>query len=607
VNFALFFTAHSVSATAWALLLSWLFGGLTPLIAVISVWISLFRARRFVRSMRNTLEWRAQEASRPWTAAELAIATFTLFAAWKHFMWLMPLMPATGGATVTTLSATNYGDLPLHLNFIRAFANGIDFLPVNPIFASEPLRYPFGPDLYNALWEILAPYTGLQTSGHLLITGLCLTLTSLVLLRELGGAWAMAGFFLAGGAVAMGAGELDWKSFFLSIWITQRGMMWALPMGLILLLYLRPHLSGQGLRLSKRATVGVGRMWALLPFFHAHSFVAVSLLLFLLTWRDFGVSQTRAFLRRFFFQNRALVWAFVPATCFVLYASAGFAKASVAHVRAFWMMPRDAGWSEGFIWFWRNFGVSFVVLVATLSFIVSSRKLLIKRGEAAPEQMGRSAWDEGLILAGVFLFFSFVMLAPWEWDNVKVLLWPWVLLFALAGRGLLQLASLKTSWIWSFVTWVGIATAFSSGIITISKSWEKPQTKSVKLWTLEQIADGQAVLARAPSAAVFAAAPTPVHILAYFGRLRAVGYNGHLWSHAIDYRASEEALTVLMTGAEGWQEAAKQLRITHIYWGPEERQKWGEGQPSWQTVLSMVASAGSAGDRHEVYEFKEKR
>ena len=58
-----------------------------------------------------------------------------------------------------------------------------------------------------------------------------------------------------------------------------------------------------------------------------------------------------------------------------------------------------------------------------------------------------------------------------------------------------------------------------------------------------------------------------------------------------------------MNGTEGWVEAAKSLKVSHIYWGPEERARWGSQEKLWQTQLPLVAKAGD----HEVYEVKETR
>lgn len=579
LEFSLFFTAHGVSSTAAALILGWLQGGLSHGLAFFCLVIGFFSARSFVRRLRPVLTTQP-----PLALTEVLVLTFVLFAAWKHFAWLIPTMSLASGTGVTTLSATNYGDLPLHVNYIRWLAAGVDFLPQNPIFALEPLRYPFGPDLYNALWEAV----GVQTSGHLFVVGMLATFATLVLLRELGGVWAMAGFFLAGGSVAIeGPAVVDWKSLFLAVWITQRGLLWALPMGLILLLYLRPHLSGAG-PLSRRASASIGRMWGLFPLFHAHSFVIVSLLLFALSAYDLwcgGVRSGKEFARRLFIHNRPLAWAILPGTLLILHTSAGFSKASTVRIQPFWLMPVNDGLAASVEWFEHNFAFN----LGALAFGMILVFLFAERRKRAAGEME--------ILSFFFFVTLFVMLAPWAWDNVKVLLWPWLLLFALVGRELKGKVLLASG--------VVLAIGVTPGMMALRDSWNKPVERAVQLWSLEDLSNAQSVLKRIAPAAVFAAAPTPTHVLSYFGRSRVMGYPGHLWSHAIDYAGVEKDLETLMLGADDWVEAAKRLKITHIYWGPEERIKWPLSSPVWRNRLSKVASGAATSGAHEVYVFKE--
>jgi hypothetical protein len=614
LSFAHFFVAHSISATALAYILSWIFGGLSPFIASVSLVFSFFRARRFTRAMRNSLEWRAPGGVRPWAWTELVILTFVLFASWKHFAWLMPAVPTGGTPAVTTLSLTNYGDLPLHLNFIRSLAAGTDFLPINPIFALEKLRYPFGANLYSAIWECL----GFHTLGHLFLTGMAMTGATLILLRELGGAWAMAAFFLAGGAVA-GVAEQDWKSLFLSVWITQRGMLWALPIGLMLLMDLRSHLSERS-RLPQRAVSGLGRMWGLLPFFHAHAFFAVSLLLFFLVRNDFGrpFNKTRSadFLKRFFLHNRALYWALIPAAFFVYYLTDGLQRVSVVRVKSLWMLPHESTSSMIWNWLWINFGNSFGALFLVILGLWLNERLMAQKLGTSDTEVGKTdlskagvggigdTWLQELLLYALFFIAGlFIMLAPWEWDNIKILIWPWILGFGLVGRRLSARLEARTNWLWQIIFVFGLVVAFFPGVQIIAESWKDPQNKSAVVWRLDQLAQAEAVLMKISHKAIFAAAPSPNHPLAYFGKIRVMGYPGHLWSHGIDYSKTEIQLDEFMNGSPNWIESAKALKLTHVYWGPEEKLKWGKNARIWQSRLALVARSGE----HEVYEFKESK
>lgn len=589
LSFAFFVTAHGVSTTFAALVLGMMLGGLSPALSIFCLLFGWWRARSFVRQMRSVSDVQMEaDPSARFELAEILLVGFMMFAAWKHFAWMMPLMATGGGANVTTLSLTNYGDLPFHLNLIRALAAGIDIMPANPIFAGEVLRYPFGADLYNAVWESAI---GLPTSGHIFVTGMVMTFATLALLRELGGVWAIAAFFLAGGVVQTDLPtSVEWKNIFLAVWITQRGFLFALPIGLIMLLYLRPHLSGQR-TLQRRAVSSIGRMWAIYPLFHAHSFIVVSVFLFALSVIDLWCVGIRGFSEYFKLlvrKNRALWWALIPATLLILHTSAGFKKSQVVHWRPLWTAPLDTDALGVIRWFNTNFGENLAGLL--FGFIVL---LAVQRIE-----LNRRWWLTVTLFLSTFAFFMFVMLAPWDWDNVKVLIWPWVMIFALVGRTLERGLSEKAR----YSGFVVLMLAFLPGLQVIAKSWEKPQEKAVNIWSLEELSYSASVLKRVPASAVFASAGTPNHVLTYHGRLRVMGYGGHVWSHAIDPGNTEQNLNDLMQGKPNWVDAAKALHVTHIYWGPEERKRW-PGEPEWKLRLPKVAEAGP----DEVYEFKEQK
>jgi len=59
------------------------------------------------------------------------------------------------GDAIKVLSPNNLGDLSLHLTYIRYLANGAAFWPDNPIFASGPLTYPVGIDLFDSLLKLI--------------------------------------------------------------------------------------------------------------------------------------------------------------------------------------------------------------------------------------------------------------------------------------------------------------------------------------------------------------------------------------------------------------------------------------------------------------------
>jgi len=59
------------------------------------------------------------------------------------------------------------------------------------------------------------------------------------------------------------------------------------------------------------------------------------------------------------------------------------------------------------------------------------------------------------------------------------------------------------------------------------------------------------------------------------------GYEGHLWSHGLDYQARLAKLNDMMNGEPGWQQKATELGVAFIFWGPLEFARWPDSKLPW--------------------------
>ena len=235
----------------------------------------------------GALGWwrRRREAKLPrpgvWATASLVL--FALFSL-RAFLWLV----FRNGDELCVLSPNNLGDLPLHVTFVRYLANGAPFWPDSPIFSGGKLTYSIGMDLFNSLLTLI----GVDTVRGLIWTGLLGALgTSLALLRW-GGAFTVLGLLCNGGLVAFAwfvpwlhepffqdwQADWAWKNFALSILVTQRGFLFALPAGLLLLTSWRTRFfrGGEG---WKMPFLGELLLYAAMPTFHIHTFLTLSFIL----------------------------------------------------------------------------------------------------------------------------------------------------------------------------------------------------------------------------------------------------------------------------------------------------------------------------------------
>src|SRR2546423_4724168 len=163
---------------------------------------------------------------------------FAIFA-FRSFCWLFYFE----GENIDIQSPFNLGDLGLHLTYIKTFANGMSLWPDSPIYVYSKLRYPAGIDLFNGILTNL----GFDLRPQLAATGLLASLGAFYALYRWGGTFTVAGFLFNGGIAGyaflqthrfldyQGTPHVSWKSIPLTMFVTQRGLLYAIPTGLLLL------------------------------------------------------------------------------------------------------------------------------------------------------------------------------------------------------------------------------------------------------------------------------------------------------------------------------------------------------------------------------------
>src|SRR5438034_3288642 len=173
---------------------------------------------------------------------------FAVFAV-RSFCWLLYI----DGNELKIQSPYNLGDLSLHITLIRNFVNGIALWPDSPIYVFGKLRYPAGIDLFNALLCLVH----IDLMHGLVWTGLLASLATFYAFFRWGGTFGVAGFLFNGGTAGfqffrtlkfldyqgtqadIAHRAIAWKSIALSMFVTQRGWLYAIPAALILLWHWR--------------------------------------------------------------------------------------------------------------------------------------------------------------------------------------------------------------------------------------------------------------------------------------------------------------------------------------------------------------------------------
>ncbi|HEX8679428.1 MAG TPA: hypothetical protein VF683_05690, partial [Chthoniobacterales bacterium] len=220
------------------------------------------------------------------------VASCFAFFAFRSFCWLI----FADGNQLKVQSANNLGDLALHITYIKNFALGVPLWPDNPIHFDSRMRYPAGTDLFNALLLILR----IDLQHGLIWAGIVGSAATFYALYRWGGVFTVAGFLFNGGLAGLqlftdwrlldfqGENTVAWKNLPLAMLVTQRGLLYALPAGLLLLChwrakYVAPAVGEDEDALETNESRALLPFWvevllyASMPLFHMHTFMALSL------------------------------------------------------------------------------------------------------------------------------------------------------------------------------------------------------------------------------------------------------------------------------------------------------------------------------------------
>ncbi len=598
---------------------------------------------------------------------------FAMFAV-RSFCWLFYI----DGSDYKIQSPNNLGDLSLHLTLIKNFANGVALWPDNPIYVFSKLRYPAGIDLFNALLSLV--HVDLITG--LVWVGLVGSLATFYAFYRWGGSFAVAGFLFNGGiagfqffktfkfldyqgtAADVAHRPIAWKSIPLAMFVTQRGWLYAIPVGLVLLWHWREKFFGQGAAVfkpSSAATESGGletaapcargplpfwvelSLYASMPLFNLHTFIALTIVLVFVLLLErpseiqFVVNTARKdgsagigrlishptmwpeIFRRAPRRRHAaamLAIALIPATFFVWLVTDHFRAASILQwhpgwaqdspdlAAPFFRMGGTANFGSStmfglllqktwngviapFFQFWlTNFGL-WIPLALLLVGLVGWRiwKSGWRWGDRPPA-------DVAFVLPAIVIFAAgyFFKTAPWEWDNLKLMVWGYFLILPFLWSDIIGR--------WAFPERAAMCVAlFGSGFVTLlgGLSAGHPGFGLIERARLDYAG---AALRPLPVEARFASYPTYNHPVLLQGRKAVLGYPGHLWTEGFNSTDASSRLTELMNGAANWREAAKALGVRYVFWGQDEKTNYQSSSRPWEATAFLVAS----GDWGAIYD-----
>lgn len=532
---------------------------------------------------------------------------FTIFAV-RSFAWLLYV----DGNELKVQSPNNLGDLSIHLTYIRQFASGTPLWPDNPIFVLSKLRYPAGTDIFNAVLSCL----GVDLIRGLVWTGLLASAATFYAFYRWAGNFGIASLLFNGGVASFpvlqtfvfqdyqGANTIAWKSIPLAMFVTQRGLLYALPVGLLLLYQWRAKYYPAYREVAlvetpegEQETTAPARrpplpfwlelsLYATLPLYHVHTFLALSVVLGFL----FLLGENRGRIQLAILVGAALI----PATFFIWIVSDNFNAGSVLQWKPGWV--QDAGdFAMPFIQFWL---VNFGAWIPLVLFFVGITALTIWKQFKAPDE-ATSKISAGVAFlvpaAAIFLLGYFVKFAPWEWDNIKIIVWAYFIILPFLWTDLIR------HWPFHLRALVCVV-LFASGFVSLFGGLAAGKTGFGVADRAELDAVG-VVVRKLPTETRYAGFPTYNHPILLQGRKMVMGYPGHLWTQGFNYSEVESKLQALMKGAPNWKEMARALGVRYLFWGREEKLNYPTSTRPWEREAAIVAT----GDWGAVYDLESLR
>jgi len=595
------------------------FIGLTPLAlmlsaAVVALPLLLLTRPVFVSQVRDDLQ-----------AARLGARRAILHTSWRAFVYvifyaLLTLMlyyffdraVVETAEGIYTGGSNNLGDMPFHLASITSFVYGQNFPPEDPSYAGTRFAYPFIADFVAAMLV----RAGLSLRNSMFLHNMVLALSLIGVLHR----WTLeltrdrlAGFLAP--VLVLFSGGLGWIIFWrearetglnishmlwnlqhdytilpgnawrwgnalTTLFITQRSILFGLPIAITIFTQWWLALNEEGLKgkegkgnkedemfktqssrsslapfslsqsflfspIAKRM-IAAGLMAGMLLLVHAHTFITVmgvagclALIFFRESWREWAAFFALALLLAVPQMLWVMSGSSVKANSFIGFHF-GWDKAEDANIVIFWL---------------RNLGLFIPLLLGALlwrgkDYLIGKRWLLFY-----------------LPFTLCFIGPNLIKLAPWPWDNIKVLFYWYIASVPIVAFVLARLW--RGNWLMKTLTAAVLLSLTMAGALDVWRvaskqiNYQEYETDGVRL--------AEKIVQVTPPRSLILHAPTYNPVVFLTGRRSFLGYTGYIWAHGLDYVPRENDIKSIYAGAPQAEELITKHGVDYIVVTPVER------------------------------------
>ena len=220
-----------------------------------------------------------------------------------------------------------------------------------------------------------------------------------------------------------------------------------------------------------------------------------------------------------------------------------------------WQLGWDRG-TENVVWFWlKNSGLFIPLTIAALLWkgkrpLVSRRLLLFF-----------------LPFTLCFIIPNVLKMAPWIWDNIKVLFYWW-----LASAPLVALLIAR---LWQQAKWKRIVAVvlfvcvIAAGALDVAAIFISPT--EYRVFDSEGIRFAELIKQKTEPKALVIHAPVHNHPVFLTGRRSLMGYPGHIWTHGLSFVERESEIRRVYAGASDAEAILRKYGVEYAVVSPLER------------------------------------